>query len=60
MANLEIKLNAAGAGVKLWQIAQRLGITDSTLSRKLRFELPNEEKKRLLSIVDDLSKGERP
>ena len=60
MANLEIKLKAAGAGVKLWQIAQRLGITDSTLSRKLRFELPNEEKKRLLSIVDDLSKGERP
>ena len=53
--NQDIKLRAAGAGVRLWQIAERLGIADSSLSRKLRKELPEGEKQKIFGIIDELS-----
>lgn len=56
MANLDIRRTAAGAGVKLWQIADKLGIVDSTLSRKLRHELKEEEKQKILAIIHELAK----
>ena len=55
MANQDIRRAAAGAGVKLWQIAEALGIADCSLSRKLRQELPQEEKDRIFSIIRELS-----
>ncbi len=57
MENNEIRLAAAGAGIKLWQIAEALGISDCNFSRKMRRELPEESKKKILSIIKDLSKG---
>lgn len=56
MYNQDIRRAAAGAGVKLWQIADALGIADCSLSRKLRKELPEKEKARILSIIERLSK----
>lgn len=56
MHNQDIRRAAAGAGVKLWQIADALGIADCSFSRKLRRELPQEEKKKILSIIQKLSK----
>lgn len=56
MNNQDIRRTAAGAGVKLWQIAEALGIADCSLSRKLRRELPPEEKTRILNIIRELSK----
>lgn len=56
--NQEVKRAAAGAGVRLWQVADRMGIADSSLSRKLRKELPQEEKERLFAIIDELAKGD--
>lgn len=56
MTNIEIKDQAKALNVKLWQIADCLGITDSTFSRKLRKELPETEKSRILEIIDNLSK----
>ena len=55
MYNQDIRRTAAGAGVKLWQIADALGIADCSLSRKLRKELPQEEKDRILGIIRELS-----
>ena len=55
MTNLDIRRTAAGAGVKLWQIADALGIADCSLSRKLRKELPQEEKDRIFGIIRELS-----
>lgn len=55
MNNQDIRRTAAGAGVKLWQIAEALGIADCSLSRKLRRELPPEEKTRMLNIIRELS-----
>lgn len=39
----------------MWQIADELGILDCNLSRKLRHELPTEEKERLFEIIKRLS-----
>lgn len=57
MTNQDIRLAAAGAGVKLWQVADALGIADSSLSRKLRKELSEEEKSRIFLIIKELSQG---
>lgn len=56
MNNQDIRRTAAGAGVKLWQIADALGIADCSLSRKLRRELPQAEKEKIFSIIQELSK----
>lgn len=57
MANQDVRLAAAGAGVKLWQVAEKLGIADCSLSRKLRRELPAEEKEKIFRVIRELSVG---
>ena len=54
MKNQDIRRKAAGAGVKLWQIAEALGIADCNFSRKLRRELPAEEKEKIFAIIEQL------
>jgi len=56
VTNTDIKVAAIRAGVKLWELAEALGIADTSLSRKLRRELPDDEKQRILEIIDRLSK----
>lgn len=56
MKNRDIRLMAAGAGVKLWQIAQELGMTDSSFSRVLRKELSPDRKEEVRAIIARLSK----
>ena len=55
MYNQDIRRAAAGAGVKLWQLADALGIADCSLSRKLRHEHPVEEKEKIFSIIQELT-----
>ena len=56
MANLDIRAAAVSAGVKLWRVADALGIADASLSRKLRKELPAAEKAKIFAIIEDLAK----
>ena len=58
MTNKEIRRAAAAAGVRQWQIADQLGMADSNFSRKLRRELPEEEKTRIMGIIEILSDQE--
>lgn len=53
--NDDLKFYARQRNVRLWQIATRLGINDGNFSRKLRFELPEDEKTRIREIVDELA-----
>lgn len=55
MCNLEIRNEAKRHGVKLWQIAERASIQDYNFSRKLRRELPEEEKKMFIAIIADIA-----
>lgn len=54
MLNADIRKTAQESGVRLWEVAERLGIADSTFSRKLRHELPDAEKQRIFAIIDDI------
>lgn len=56
MKNQDIRRAAAEAGIKLWQIADAFGIADCSFSRKLRKELPQDEKEKIFSIIRGLSK----
>ncbi len=51
MENIEIRQAAAEAGVKLWRIADAMGIADHVFSRRLRHELPDADKERVMEII---------
>lgn len=53
--NREIKSAAKSAGVYHWEIAEKMGIQDSAFSRKLRRELPEQEKREILQIIQDIA-----
>lgn len=55
MCNIDVRRAAAGSGVRLWQVADALGIADAQLSRKLRKELPDEEKQKIFEIIQNIS-----
>ena len=59
MANLEIRNRAKASGVKLWEIAYRYGLNDGNFSRKLRRELPEDERDRILAIIDQIAAERR-
>lgn len=54
MKNIDIRTEASNSGVKLWQIAERLGVNDGNFSRKLRKELSSEEKAKIRMIISEL------
>ena len=55
--NDDVRQRASKRGVKLWQVAYSLGITDSSFSRKLRKELLCEEKERIYAAIDQLAES---
>lgn len=55
MYNREIRDAAKAAGVKLWQVADAYGLNDGNFSRKLRKELSESEKQKILNIIQKLA-----
>ncbi len=55
MNNKDIREYAKTRNVRLWQIADRLGMNDGNFSRKLRVELSDEKKVGIRSIIDALA-----
>lgn len=55
MKNEAIRRAARENGVKLWRIAERVGMLDSNFSRKLRRELPEEEQSRIIEIIKEIA-----
>lgn len=56
MTNAEVRAAIQTAGVRYWQLADALGIHPATLSVKLRRELKQEEKAKLLQAVERLKR----
>lgn len=54
MKGYELKAKIMENGLKLWQVAAAYGVTDSTFSRKLRFDFNAADTQKLLSIIDEL------
>ena len=58
MKNEDIRQNAKTLKVKLWSIAERLGMNDGNFSRKLRKELSTMEKEKISNIIIDIASKE--
>ena len=54
-ANQEIRGYAAKNSVYLWEIALALGISEPTMTRKLRTELPDRDCEEIMRIINDLA-----
>lgn len=59
MCNMDLRQKAKEKGVFFWQIAAELGISEPTMTRRLRFELPEQEKQKYLTIIEKLSAEKR-
>lgn len=57
MNNQDIRQEVKRAGLRLWQIAENIGIRDSELSRLLRHELSPEKKEQIRSAIKELKEG---
>lgn len=54
MTGAEVRMLVYGNGLKLWQVAEGLGIRDDSFSRKLRHDLSDEDTQKILAIVEKL------
>ena len=59
MKNLDIRQEVKENGLYLWQIADKLSISDNWLSRLLRHELSDEKKSEIRAIIKELKEGEK-
>ena len=55
LANTDVRETAKKKDVRLWEIAEYLNVSDPTMTRKLRRELPANEKQRILAIIDEIA-----
>lgn len=55
MRNKEIRDYIKSKGIPLWRVAECLGITDSSFSRMLRYEISEDKKTQIKEITDKLA-----
>ena len=53
MKNKKIKDALKKNNLRQWELAKRLGMNESVLSRRLREELPEEETKHILDVIEN-------
>lgn len=54
--NLEIRSAAKSAGVFLYEIAEKLGVSEPTFNRYLRKELPDGMKAKVLAAIEEIKR----
>lgn len=57
MNNMKVRNVIKEKRLFYYEVAEMLGISEFTLSRKLRKELPQEEQEKIISVIDDFMKG---
>lgn len=55
MYNKDIRSYAKEHGVFLWQVARVMGISDLTMTRRLRTPLTEQDRAEFIRIIDELS-----
>lgn len=56
MQNEAIRKSISDSGLKYWEVADAIGIADTTFARWLRHELPDDKQKQILSAIEQLEK----
>lgn len=57
-ANLDIRETLKSVEITQWELANKLNISETTLVRKLRKELPEDERQEILKMILEIKKGE--
>ena len=52
LANKDIRIKCLESGIRFWQIALKLHVSPETITRKLRTELPEEEKEAFYRAIE--------
>ena len=55
MRNKDVKDYIKSKNVPFWRCAERLGISDSSFSRMLRYKITDEKKEKIKRIADELA-----
>ncbi|MCD7845241.1 MAG: hypothetical protein LUG57_05195 [Oscillospiraceae bacterium] len=58
MRNQDLRERVNSSGLLHWQLAERIGISENTLCRWLRYELTAERRERVEAALDALTNGE--
>ena len=52
--NVRIREQAKAYNIRLWEIAEAMGISEATMVRRMRRELPEAEQAKICCIINDL------
>lgn len=55
-ANQDVRKAARISGIPLWRVALKIGVSQPTLTRWLRVQLPKEKKDQIMNAISDLEK----
>lgn len=58
MKNIQIREALKKANLKQWQLAEMLQIAETTLCRRLRKELSEDEKKEIIDLIANKNRGD--
>ena len=53
MNNVKVRIKMIETGMKQWEVARLLGMSESVLSRRLRDELPEDEQDRIIALIEE-------
>lgn len=53
--NQDIRAYAKSKAVRLYEVADNLRISEPTMTRKMRYELPQKEKDRIFKAIDNIA-----
>ena len=55
MANEIIRTELKEKGVRQWELAAAIGISEQTMVRRMRFEMPDEVQLHLLEVIEKVA-----
>lgn len=56
--NMRVRNALMRSGVRHWECAAEIGVSEQTFVRWLRFPLPKDKEERILEAIDRLAKGD--
>ncbi|MBQ6592532.1 MAG: hypothetical protein IJH98_06545 [Solobacterium sp.] len=58
--NMPVRDCARIANVPMYKVADLMGISESTLTKKMRYEWPPEEQRRVIQLIEQYASGKEP
>lgn len=55
LKNTDVRAHARKRGVRLWELAMRMNISEPTMTRKLRVELSETDKSAIIDHIDAIA-----